>query len=111
MKKLFVLVKFQNLTNYRNLSSQSNVHNKIKLVLYTKKNCTLCDEAKEEIQNLYPNRFHIEEVNIVKDRSLFRKFKFDIPVFFYNEKFLMQHKVDKKALVDLVKEYDSKLSK
>jgi hypothetical protein len=92
---------------FRSYSSQS-AKNQIKLVLYTKKQCTLCDEAKELIEHLYPSRFLIEEVDIVKDRSLFRKFKLDIPVFYHKEKFLMQNKVDQNALENLLKEYDNK---
>ena len=75
---------------------------KIKLTLYTKKNCSLCDQAKEQIEEIYDDQFEIEEVDITKDKSLFRKFKFDIPVFYHNGAFLMQHRVDRKALDDLV---------
>jgi hypothetical protein len=89
---------------FRNYSSQSG--SRIKLVLYTKKECALCDEAKELIKHLYPNRFQIEEVDIVKDRALFRKFKLDIPVFYHDDKFLMQHKADRDALAKLIQEYD-----
>lgn len=75
----------------------------IKLILYTKKNCSLCDKAKFEIEEMYPNRFVFEEVDITKNRDLFRKFKFDIPVFYFKEFFLMQHKVNKDALDSLIK--------
>lgn len=90
----------------RNLGSKalstSNGLKKITLTLYTKKNCSLCDEAKETIEELYPNQFSIEEVDITKDRDLFRKFKLDIPVFYHNGNFLMQHKVDNQALKLLI---------
>jgi hypothetical protein len=55
------------------------------------------------IEDAYPNRFQIDEVDITKSRELFRKFKFDIPVFYYNNEFLMQHRVDKQKLDELVK--------
>lgn len=80
--------------------SESN--NKIKLILYTKSNCSLCDEAKEFIEDNYPNKFAIEEVDITKDRALFRKFKLDIPVFYHNGELLMQHKADKTKLDSLI---------
>jgi hypothetical protein len=91
----------------RTYSSQAS-QIQIKLTLYTKKQCQLCDEAKELIDHLYPNRFVIEEIDIVKDRALFRKFKLDIPVFYHGSKFLMQHKVDKTALDSLIKEHETK---
>ncbi len=34
--------------------------NKIKLTLFTKKECSLCDDAKEIIQETYPDKFIIE---------------------------------------------------
>lgn len=85
----------------RFLSSSSSA-DKIKLVLYTKKNCSLCDEAKEQIEELYPDKFSIEEVDITKNRELFRKFKLDIPVFYFNDRFLMQHRVDRAALESIL---------
>jgi len=78
----------------------------IKLVLYTKEDCSLCDDAKATIEECYPDQFSIEEVDITKNnRDLFRKFKFDIPVFYHNETFLMKHRVDKDALKNLILKY------
>ncbi len=75
----------------------------IKLVLYTKEDCSLCETAKEQIEEQYPNQFIIEEVDITKNnRELFRKYKYDIPVFHYNGEFLMMHRVDTKALDKLI---------
>lgn len=79
----------------------------IKLTLYTKKNCSLCDQAKEIIDDLYPETFEIEEIDITKNKELFNKFKFDIPVFYYKDTFLMQHKVDKTALEKLIKQVEN----
>ena len=87
--------------------TQQHKPNQIKLILYTKKECQLCDEAKEGIETSYPKRFSIEEIDITKDRTLFRKFKFDIPVFYYDDKFLMQHKMDKNALDKLINQHAS----
>ena len=78
----------------------------IRLTLYTKKNCSLCDEAKETIEELYPNRFTFEEVDITKNKELFRKFKLDIPVFYYNGAFLMQHRANKEALDKLINDLE-----
>ena len=89
-------------------ASISNGDNKIKLTLYTKSNCSLCDQAKEFINDNYPNKFVIEEVDITKNREIFRKFKLDIPVFYHNGEFLMKHRADKTSLDSLVKKYHSK---
>ena len=43
----------------RSFSNQT-VIDKIKLTLYTKKECSLCDDAKEIIEENYPNKFEIE---------------------------------------------------
>ena len=87
----------------RNFSQFIKNENKIKLTLYTKSNCSLCDTAKEYIEENYPNKFLIEEVDITKNQVLFRKFKLDIPVFYYNGHLLMQHRADKNILDNLIK--------
>ena len=89
---------------YRRISQNFKNNQKILLTLYTKPMCSLCDSAKEFIEENYPNRFTIEEVDITKDRVLFRKFKLDIPVFYYKGNFLMQHKADKNVLDKVVRE-------
>lgn len=86
-----------------NLTRFSTCRTPIKLVLYTKPDCSLCDTAKEFIEDTYPNQFVIEEVDITKNnRELFRKFKLDIPVFYHEGTFLMQHCVDRNALEKLI---------
>ena len=79
-----------------------STHQKLKLTLFTKDNCPLCEEAKEFIEENFPNKFSIDEVDITKNRDLFRKFKLDIPVFYFNDKFLMKHKADKNLLEKLL---------
>lgn len=93
-----------NFSMIRPLSTQKS--QLIRLTLYTKKNCSLCDEAKETIEDLYPNRFTFDEVDITKNRELFRKFKLDIPVFYYNGAFLMQHRASKEALDKLINDLE-----
>jgi hypothetical protein len=74
----------------------------IRLKLYTKANCSLCDQAKNDLDHYYNGQFVIEEVDITESKALFRKFKFDIPVFHYNNEFLMQHKIDRHVLDKLI---------
>lgn len=97
-----VIKTILNQSNVRYFSEYKKLNKKIKLVLYTKSNCSLCEKAKEELNVYYPEIFVLEEVDITKSKELFRKFKFDIPVFYYNGNFLMQHKIDRKKLDDLI---------
>ncbi|XP_072373534.1 glutaredoxin-like protein C5orf63 homolog isoform X2 [Scyliorhinus torazame] len=81
------------------------------LTLFTKDSCTLCEEAKEElepyrhrvrnqIQNSTSIRFMLQEVDItVPENSVwYERYKYDIPVFHLNGQFLMMHKVNFKIL-------------
>ncbi|NWI17801.1 YD286 protein, partial [Crypturellus soui] len=59
------------------------------------KPCPLCDEAKEVLEP-YKKRFILQEVDISlpENSSWYEKYKYDIPVFHLNGKFLMKHRVD-----------------
>lgn len=65
------------------------------LTLYTKPQCSLCDIAKERLKDLLP-RVHFIEVDIDKPGNEVWKlrYRYDIPVFHLNGKFLMKHKAD-----------------
>ncbi|XP_009983975.1 PREDICTED: glutaredoxin-like protein C5orf63 homolog [Tauraco erythrolophus] len=69
--------------------------NKPVLTLFTKKPCPLCDEAKEVLEP-YKRRFILQEVDITlpENSAWYDKYKYDIPVFHLNGKFLMKHQVD-----------------
>uniref|UniRef100_A0A669QQA1 Glutaredoxin-like protein n=2 Tax=Phasianus colchicus TaxID=9054 RepID=A0A669QQA1_PHACC len=69
--------------------------NKPVLTLFTKKPCPLCDEAKEVLEP-YKRRFILQEVDITlpENSAWYNKYKYDIPVFHLNGKFLMKHQVD-----------------
>ncbi|XP_029861223.1 glutaredoxin-like protein C5orf63 homolog isoform X1 [Aquila chrysaetos chrysaetos] len=69
--------------------------NKPVLTLFTKKPCPLCDEAREELEP-YKRRFILQEVDITlpENSVWYDKYKYDIPVFHLNGKFLMKHRVD-----------------
>lgn len=52
-----------------------------KVVIYSKPDCHLCDEAKVVIQSAgCSTRFTLEEVNIESDPELKRRYRYDIPV-------------------------------
>lgn len=53
----------------------------VTVTIYSKKECHLCDIAKEEIKALRCDlEFSINEVDIEKDKLAFEKYKYLIPV-------------------------------
>lgn len=76
------------------------------LTLYTKDNCSLCDDAKEVLKK-FPNKFELEEVDITspENKEWFRRYRFDIPVFHFQGKYLMKHRVDSELLEKTLQEY------
>ena len=102
-----LILKISNLKIKYSPFSTSSSKTRIRLTLYTKPECSLCDKAKEDLEETYGDLFELEEVNILKSRDLFRKFKLDIPVFYFNGEFLMQHKIDRQKLDDLIKKINN----
>lgn len=71
------------------------------LTLYTKYPCPLCDEAKEVLmKSPFWNQFEWHEVDIrlPENKKWFGRYRYEIPVFHLNGKFLMKHRVDLKLL-------------
>ncbi len=57
---------------------QSSRHH---LLMYSKRNCPLCDKARAVIRTL--QRRHVlslEEIDILDDPALFERYKYEIPV-------------------------------
>lgn len=69
------------------------------LTLYTKDPCPLCDIAKEEI-SIHQHRYKFETVDITDqgNESWWDLYKYDIPVFHFEGKFLMKHRANIKLL-------------
>ncbi|XP_010156486.1 PREDICTED: glutaredoxin-like protein C5orf63 homolog [Eurypyga helias] len=90
---------------WRQLSSASA--NKPVLTLFTKKPCPLCDEAKELLEP-YKRRFILQEVDITlpENTAWYDKYKYDIPVFHLNGKFLMKHQVDIQKFEDQLRKLE-----
>ncbi|HYW72851.1 MAG TPA: glutaredoxin family protein [Pyrinomonadaceae bacterium] len=56
---------------------------KVPVVLYTKPGCGLCEEMKHEMQRArIEDLYTLEEVNILDDAELLRRYRYDIPVLF-----------------------------
>ncbi|MED4016561.1 glutaredoxin family protein [Sutcliffiella cohnii] len=53
----------------------------MKVTLYSKENCSLCDKGKKILEELQAEiKFSIEEVDIYKDDMLLEKYQIMIPV-------------------------------
>ncbi|XP_071386707.1 glutaredoxin-like protein C5orf63 homolog isoform X3 [Centroberyx affinis] len=65
------------------------------LTLFTKDPCPLCDEAKEVLEP-YEHRYVFQQVDIKlpENKVWYDRYKYDIPVFHLNGRFLMKHRVN-----------------
>ena len=72
---------------------------KIKLQLYTKADCPLCDEAKASLE-LLAEQFpiQVEEIDITANLGLFTKYKELIPVLELGGKRLFVHRIHVRVL-------------
>ncbi|XP_054742564.1 acetyl-CoA acetyltransferase, mitochondrial [Anastrepha obliqua] len=70
------------------------------LTLYTKDDCTLCDELVTELEMHFDGQYELEKVNITQKDNLrfLRLYRHDIPVLFLNGQFLCMHKLNVKLL-------------
>ena len=72
---------------------------KIKVEIYSKSDCHLCDEAKSvllKVQKEIP--FDFIEVDITRNRKLFTEYKEQIPVVFINNRKAFKYHVDEREL-------------
>ncbi|XP_069136734.1 glutaredoxin-like protein C5orf63 homolog [Argopecten irradians] len=77
------------------------------LTLYTKDDCQLCEEAKDTLIPL-SHRFQLEEVDITAPSNKeWLKYCYDIPVFHFNGKYLMKHRVNLKDFERKLTEYEN----
>lgn len=78
---------------------------RIKIEIYSKEDCSLCEKAKEKIL-LYKDSLpiQVDEIDITKDEKLYEKFKYEIPVIFINGKKIFKYKVDTERLNRILKE-------
>lgn len=72
----------------------------VKITIYSKKDCHLCEVAKEtllKLQQEFP--FSLEEVDIEKDRAIFEKYKYLIPVIEIDGEIVSNYRVDENKLI------------
>lgn len=67
---------------------------KAHIILYSKPDCHLCDEMKQQIAAADCDElFVLEQVDIESDPELTARFRFDIPVLFINGKQAFRHRL------------------
>jgi glutaredoxin len=68
---------------------------KARVIIYSRPECHLCDEAKAAIENSNcSEHYTLEEVNIESDEGLLKKYKYDIPVVLIDGEEAFRHRVD-----------------
>ena len=84
------------------------VHRLPKLTLFTKGYCPLCDEALADLECLQ-SRFQLEKIFIDQkgNEMYFHKYKWDIPVFHFENDFLMKHRADVQLLESKLNHFES----
>ena len=81
----------------------------VRVEIYSKKDCCLCDKVKELINRVGSEMsFSFKEVDITDNEELFRKHKEDVPLVFINGRKAFKFKVDeaefrKKLRIELIK--------
>jgi glutaredoxin len=79
------------------------------LTLYSKPGCHLCDDAKREIQEFAKEcELQIDEVDISKDKVLWDKYCYDIPVLMLDGEEIARHHIGIKKLRVIRKRRGSK---
>lgn len=77
----------------------------LKLTLYSKKDCHLCDIAKKELNDLRKEpTFSITEIDIEKDQEAFEKYKHLIPVIEMDGIVIFTGKIDREKLKNALKQ-------
>lgn len=77
------------------------------LTLYTKRNCPLCDEAKDILRDLQDENhvpFQFGEVDIMMDMYVYDTYKDEVPVVSLNDEKLCFGNIQKNALRRLIHE-------
>jgi glutaredoxin len=76
------------------MSAKPPLREKVRVTLYTRPGCHLCDEAKEAMNAARcADEYTLDEVNIESDPSLLRSYRHDIPVILVNGVEAFRHSV------------------
>ena len=95
----------------KNVSRAVSSNQTLTLKLLTKEECQLCDIAKEQIMTNLDKRLlpkiQIKEIDITEDgnEDLYDRWKWEIPVFYLEDKFLCKNRIDLELLKERIKTY------
>ena len=85
------------------------------LRMLTKKQCSLCDEAVEDLWTIpgIKERLELVPVNILQEgnEDMFDLYRYEIPVFFLGNKFVSKNKLDKEKLLQVLEDHDTSCGK
>jgi glutaredoxin len=66
----------------------------MKVEIYTKADCSLCEEAKAVVDKVRRRiSFECEEIDITTSDELYQRYRYDIPVIRVDGKFAFRHRV------------------
>jgi len=78
----------------------------VTFTLYSKADCSLCEKAKEALQNFRGEcEFELNVMDIASDPALLEKYKYDIPVLHINGVEAAKHFIGVEKLRVLAKRY------
>jgi glutaredoxin len=67
---------------------------RVRVVLYTRPGCHLCEEMKLEMSNAgCDGIYHLEEIDIETDAELFERYQYEIPVLLINGVEAFRHRL------------------
>jgi glutaredoxin len=76
----------------------------VKVTIYSKPECHLCEQAKAQLERLQKQHgFHLEEVDISRDAKLLVEFETRIPLIWVNDHLVGKYHVDEEALMEHVR--------
>lgn len=75
------------------------------VIVYSRKQCHLCDEAKDQLRSLEPSgHFHWREVDIDADPELRRLYTDEVPVVFIDGRKAFKYRIDVERFLKMVAE-------
>jgi 4a-hydroxytetrahydrobiopterin dehydratase len=85
------------------------MNDRVDVIVYTRANCHLCDEAKAAIraaESLYRLNVDLRSIDVDADAALRAKYGNDVPMIFVRGAEAFRHRVDPRAFADLVRSGD-----
>lgn len=79
----------------------------IKVLLYKKEGCHLCDDAEDILQRLKKdNNFVLERIMLEENTDMFERFGNKVPIVFINDRMAFEFKLDEQAFVKKLAEFE-----